>query len=266
MRFPLAAAALLVGAAMSVAQTPPQPGAPAQPDPVDEILDRWEKAMGQIDSFVALCNRTTKDKVFKTDEKYEGQVRYLKGSASANLPPRASLELVRKDRPEVYEKLVCTGNVVYEYVASDKAIRVYELPKNAGVGDDNFLQFVFGMKAAQAKSRYKIVYAGKDEHYHYLDVFPTQQKDMAEFAKARLVFVTQTNLPRQVWFLKNNQNEITWDFPRVWPQANLTAQNFPNPQLPQGWQWQRMPTPGQNPPAGAPNSNLKPTVRFNNGQ
>jgi TIGR03009 family protein len=266
MRFPLAAAMLMLGASLASAQMPPQPPAqPAQPDPVDVILERWEKAMSQIDSFEAECHRTSKDKVFNNVEKFEGRVRFMKGSAATKTAPRASLELVRKDRPDVYEKLVCNGTHVFEYVASDKAIRVYELPKNVGVGDDNFLQFVFGMKAAEAKSRYKMVYAGRDDHYYYLDVFPIQPRDQAEFTKARLVFLQQTSLPRQIWFLKPNQNEISWDFPRANPNAQLTAQTFPNPTLPQGWQWQRMPAPGQNPPANPNANNVKPTVRFNNG-
>jgi len=265
MRFPLAAAVLCFSASLALAQNP-QPAPPAQPaqqDPVDIVLERWEKAMAAIDMFEAECNMTIKDKVFSSVEKHEGRVRFTKGNVAAKTPAKASLELVRKDRPEVYQKLICTGASVFEYVPSEKVIRVHELPKNTGLGDESFLQFAFGMKAVDAKSRFKMVYAGRDDHYYYLDVFPTQQRDMAEFTKCRLVFLSQTGLPRQIWMLKPNQNEQTWDFPRVNPQAQLAAAAFTTPQLPQGWQWQRMPQPGQNPPNTAPMP--KPTVRFNNG-
>ncbi|MFO0863992.1 MAG: hypothetical protein U0744_04955 [Gemmataceae bacterium] len=264
MRFPLAAALLMLGASLVSAQQPPQPPAqPGQPDPVDIILERWEKAMSQIDSFEAECHRSSKDKVFNTTEKFEGRPFHERERRRKDRPPRvwnwsARIGLTSMRSSSATER-------VFEYVPSDKAIRVYELPKNVGVGDDNFLQFVFGMKAAEAKSRYKMVYAGRDDHYYYLDVFPIQPRDQAEFTKARLVFLQQTSLPRQIWFLKPNQNEISWDFPRANPNAQLTAQTFPNPTLPQGWQWQRMPAPGQNPPPNPNANNVKPTVRFNNG-
>ncbi|MCS7046763.1 MAG: hypothetical protein NZO58_10435, partial [Gemmataceae bacterium] len=54
-------------------------------------------------------------------------------------------------------------------------------------------------------------------------------------------------LPRQLWFLEPNGNEVTWDFPRVTSPANVSAHDFAHPQLPAGWTFDTVPLQ-QNPP------------------
>ncbi len=230
--------ALFMGSALA-AQTPPTAPAASQ---LDEVLRQWEKSMTSINSLQAQITRTTLDKTFQKTEVFEGLAKYLK----SHLPgqsSRASLELVQKGQPQIFEKLICSGNLLYEFAPGTKVIRVHELPppKEGQVGDDNILNFVFGMKAIEAKQRYLLTFVPpppNDKWYYYIKILPRQASDKAEFTEARLVLTASNFLPRQIWYQQPNGNEVTWDFPRVTPNAEIRATEFTQPQLPAGWQFQ----------------------------
>ncbi len=162
----------------------------------------------------------------------------------------ASLELKHVNRPNVYEKLICTGTFLYQYVPQLKVIRVYDMPKPppGQVSEDNLLSFLFGMKAAQAKARYNITYIPPpegDKYYYYLDIRPKSDADKSDFTHARLVLVRYNFLPRQLWFEEPNGNEIQWDFPVLNTEAKLDSRDFSQPPLPKGWNFLRVPREAQ---------------------
>lgn len=246
-RFYSAFAALLLTASCLLAQLPPAqstlPQAPPQDPKLEELLFQWEKVMTNVQSLVAYCTRTTVDKVWQTTEVYEGSAKFLK-SPLPNQSSRASLEMFKKGKPEVFEKYVCSGTFLYEYAPANKVIRVHELPppKQGQISDDNFLSFLFGMKAVEAKNRYNLTYVPpNDKWYYYLEVTPRSASDKADFTKARLVLTASTYLPRQLWFEQPNGNQVTWDFPKVVNNAEQNAAAFAQPDLPPGWQFVRVP-------------------------
>jgi len=234
--------------AQNPAQTPVIP-APQQTDPqVDAVLNNWEKAMTGVQSLHAACVRTKLDRVFQTTEVFEGSAKYLRGAAGQT--SRAALELVKKNQTQVFEKYLCTGNFLYEWSPANKVIRVHQLPqpKPGQIADDNFLSFLFGMKAAEAKARYQITYVppqANDKWYQYLEIQPRAAADKADFSKARLVLLQSNYLPRQLWFLQPNGDEVTWDFPAVASPAKIGVADFAHPQLPQGWQFVQVPVQTQ---------------------
>lgn len=232
----------------ATAQAPPA-SPPVASDPrLDVVLGNWEKAMTGVESLHATCVRTKLDKTFQTTEVFEGSAKYLR--ASPGQTSRAALELFKKNQPHIFEKYLCTGNFLYEWAPASKVIRVHQLPqpKPGQVADDNFLSFLFGMKAADAKARYQITYVpapASDKWYVYLEIQPRHPADKADFTKARLVLLASNYLPRQLWFLQPNGDEVTWDFPQVASPAKLTALDFGHPQLPPGWQFQQLPAQHQ---------------------
>lgn len=221
------------------AQAPPPP-TPGTPNKVDEILFQWEKTMSGVSSLIVYCNRTTLDKTYGTTDVFEGTAKFLKSSIPGQTS-RASLEMFKKGRPEVFEKYVFSGNFLYEFSPGTKTIRAHDLPpsKNGQISDDNFLSFVTGMKAVDARMRYQITLVGQDQHYHYLVIQPRQDADKADFTEARLVLMRHNHMPRQLWFRQPNSNEITWDFPKVESPADLRPEQFAQPAVPPGWKMER---------------------------
>jgi len=242
--FWLTLVSLLLGSTAALAQQP-APAAPgAGPDRLDEYLVRWEKEMKSVHFFFTDTAPTEKDKTFNTIKVYSGVAQYKDVKTGGKSTKLALLEMRQKDKPEQFEKFICTGTFLYQYVPQVKEIRVHELPQSKeGVADDNFLAFIFGMAAKQARERYELKLTKEDQWYIYVEVQPRNNEDKADFQKARLVLNKDTFLPRQLWFEQPNGNEVVWDIPRIQSGVPLDPKTFDTPQVPQGWQMVRVPLP-----------------------
>jgi TIGR03009 family protein len=240
------------------AQQPPAQ-APAVPalnprDRLDSLLMQWETRMKSVQTLKATIRRERDDKVFRTRDLFEGEAKYMR-------PNLALLDLRRKDRPNVYEKYICTGTYLYEFNVENREIRYHELPppKPGQVADDNFLSFVFGMKAEEAKRRYDLrLLDSPDKYYHYIEILPRYPADKSDFQKARLVLTQTTLLPRMLTFIEPNGNQITWDIPVIETGIPLDRREFERPTLPPGWQLKKMPK--ANAAGPAPGEDLPPRV------
>jgi TIGR03009 family protein len=233
--------ALLATTAAVNAQTPaakPTTDASAAANAkLDQYLRRWEQEMRKIQTLSALLNRIDKDKAFERTTKYSGYALYMKSGSGPTAMNLALLELKRENKTDIEEKFVCTGTYLYQFAPAQKEIRAYELPrpKPGQVADDNFLSFLFGMKADEARKRYTMTLAKEDKWYIYIDVVARTAADRSDFARARLVLNKDTYLPRQLWFEHANGNEVTWDVPRIDPKANVDRRAFDAPKPPAGW-------------------------------
>jgi len=246
-----------VGQGQQPVQQPPAGQNPA-PNRLDALLLQWEQSMRNVQMLVADVTRTTVDKVFSSTDVMEGTARYMK-------PNLAALHLVKKNRPEVFERFVCSGNHLYEFNQQNKEVRVHELPppKAGQVAEDNFLSFLFGMKAEEAKRRYELKLENQDQHWVYIRIYPRDPKDQADFIEAQMVLSAATFLPRRLWFQQpNKKTEVIWDIPRIDPNARVDRNEFGMPQLPQGWTFKRVPRLDGAPAANQP----PPRIVRPNGQ
>ncbi len=233
---------LLLTPGLRAQQAAPAPGQAR----LDVLLQSWEDRMRSVQTIEAQCTRTTIDKTWQTADVFEGTAKYMK-------PNLARLDMAKKNRPDTYERYLCTGTFLYEYVPANRVIRIHELPtpKPGQVADDNFLSFLFGMKAEEAKRRYDLRLAKEDQWYVYIEIQPRFPADKADFHKARLVLLNNTFLPRQLWFEQPNGNEITWDIPKIESGAAAKVQrtDFAPPSAPPtGWTFQRVPKQDAVPP------------------
>ena len=173
-----------------------QPPAPVALDPatkLDALLVQWEARMKGVQGLVAECIRTDTDPVTNTADVYQGTAKFLR-------PNRAALEMVKKSNPAVFERFICTGAYLYEYRPQAKLVRIHQLPAPAAGQqsvEDNFLTFLFGMKADEAKRRYTIELMGEDKNYYYLHIKPNYPADKADFSEARVALFNTTFLPRE---------------------------------------------------------------------
>src|SRR5215471_21721901 len=128
----------------------PAPGArPAVLDParnpLDRYLMRWEDAMKNVKTLALRCTRTEKDAVRQTKTTFSGTIHFLK-------PTYFFWDMRRADRPGDFERYICTGQYIYQYVPQEKELRVYPGPKpgkHGGLAEDSSVAFLFGMKAEQ---------------------------------------------------------------------------------------------------------------------
>lgn len=254
--FRLALAGLLAAGSLHAQETPklqtPQPVAPATPAAVptrlDTLLGRWEQEMARIETLNVQCNRTDTNKVNLRTDLYTGGMKYMK-------PNLALMEMQRKDRPDIYEKFLCTGNFIYQFMPQTKEILLIQLPAGQKA-DDNLVSFLFGMKALEAKRRYDLRLVKEDADYIYIEIIPKQAADKADFQKARLTLNARTFMPRMLWYMEPNGNEKSWDLAKVETNVKVERGDFAAPtKLPAGW---RMVQNRQTQPSNVPPRVVRP--------
>jgi TIGR03009 family protein len=233
--FGLVLAALVSAGASAWAQQEVAPAAANQA--LDNHLLRWEQEMQKVQTLQAQLARIDKDKTFNTATKLVGYAAYRKVGTGPSTLNLATLEMRPEGKQEVREKYVCTGTFLYQFLPEEKQIKVFELPKPkpGQVAEDNFLSFMFGMKAEEARRRYDLRLAKEDQYYIYVDILPRFPNDRADFQRARMVLNKSNFLPRQLWFEHPNGNEVVWDIPRIQSGADLDRRLFDPPQAPPGW-------------------------------
>jgi TIGR03009 family protein len=250
--FRLALIGLLITSSLHAQQ--PQPAAPPAPTParLDELLARWEKEMQGIQSLSLECVRTDVNKTFGGTDVWVGSVKFMKPNLArlelfaAIIDPAKPVTDPRqmKLNQEVYEKVISTGNFLYQFVPKSKEVNVTELstPKAGQVADDPNMSFLSGMKADEAKKRYELKLVKEDQYYIYIELMPKLDMDKREFQKARLVLNQSNFLPRQIWYQAPNGNEQTWDIPKADANAKIERTEFAAPTtLPPGWKMVRAP-------------------------
>jgi TIGR03009 family protein len=224
---------------------------PVQPlnpnNPLDKVLLRWEEEMMKVQTLAAQLERTETDLLFKSERVLVGYAQYMRVPGARPLN-KAMLEMRPKGREkeELAEKYVCTGTYLYQYSVLQKEIRAYRLPEpQAGQGgNDNFLAFLFGMRAQEAKQRYDLTLDREDQYYYYINVLPRLPDDKGDFERAQVVLHKDTFLPRMLWFQKNKDSTTTWQIPAIKGGIQVDPSAFDAPKPPQGWKLTEVPPPG----------------------
>jgi TIGR03009 family protein len=217
---------------------------PVQPaGKIDQHLRAWEQEMRKIRTLKAVLERIEKDKLGQTPRQYTGHAQYMKAGTGPTAMNLALMEMKVAGKNEMAEKLIWTGTHLYQFLPAQKEIRRYELPqrKPGQVAGDNFLSFLFGVSAEEARKRYTLTLCKEDQWYIYIDLAPRSATDRADFTRARVVLSRSSYLPRQLWFEQSNGNEVTWDIPRVQTGVTLDRRAFEAPKLPP--EWKLVPSP-----------------------
>jgi TIGR03009 family protein len=223
--------------AQQAAQPQPAVGTAEQ---LDAHLARWEKEMTAVQGLSAEISRTDVNKVQNVNTQLSGFVKCLKVDAGGGKVDKlAALYLAQKDNANAFERFICTGSLLYQFSPRDKTIYVHKLTNQ--VSDDNFLGFLFQLKADALKKRYDLTLVfpeGKDDpNYVYIEIRPRLEQDKADFERAQLVLLKSNYLPAQLFFQEPNKNQHWWFLTKV--KANdpqVKPVDFVAPAKPDGWQ------------------------------
>lgn len=214
-------------------------------NPLDKVLMGWEAEMMKVQTLAAQLERTESDLLFKSNKVLVGYAQYMK------VPPRAQgdkplnkamLEMRPKGKEtgpnaELAEKFICTGTELYQYSVAGKVIQAHKLPEPppGQVANDNFLSFLFGMRAQEAKRRYDLKLDKEDKFYYYINVQPLMPDDKAEFERAQVVLHRDTFLPAMLWFQQSKDSTVTWRIPAIKGGVQVDPVMFEAPKPPPGW-------------------------------
>src|SRR5262249_16155773 len=140
-----------------------------------------------------------------------------------------------------YDLYICTGQFLYEYRPQTKTLRIHTITPQQANFQNNFVTFLFGMNAADAKRRYELNLTKEDGNWFYIEIMPRFNSDKSEFARAQMVLYAQTMLPRRLWFEAPNGDETTWDIPKIDTTTKMSEKAFSPPPAPEGWNTERVP-------------------------
>lgn len=261
----LAAQAQPPGSGPGVPVTPGATVPPAPPPATDPKLDAhlagWERTMQGVGTFYAALDVKKTESVFKKERKYSGSVLCMKPNFA-----RLRLDNVGDPTKADYEAYICNGRSIFEYNGLLKTITEYKLNPNpgAGGGDHLILDFLGGMKAADAKRRFQMTLFKEDEFYIYLDIRPLLASDRQEFEQVRFALFGPgvkgqhtPYVPAQVYILKPNGDTESWTFKDQRTQVpGVNEKAFEYVPIP-GWQFKQTPV---TPAAGLSGPGAQPAL------
>lgn len=193
---------------------PPVTGArPRTFDPrLERILMEWEARSSKIQTLQAEFSHYYYDEVFGQRDPNTGRVKAQLGRGELVFESpdkgvfrvydgekRGLLDLIEKDR----ERWVCTGTEVYQYDNRLKQVTITPLPpemRGTAISQGP-LPFIFGMKAQQAKQRYRMLLRPLKEQRPQdvlIEVHPLRSQDLENFSRAFVILDTKSYLPRAI--------------------------------------------------------------------
>ena len=112
-----------------------------------------------------------------------------------------------------FERIVCSGDEVYDYAADTKTVSVFPMPKDQQrrAIEEGPLRFLFNMRVAEVKRRYIMDLTGKTDAAYKIRVIPLLKEDKQAFSQAHIVLNKKTFLPDAMLLLspegKGNSQE-----------------------------------------------------------
>lgn len=218
-----------------------KPKAPVVSKEMQEILEKWELQSSKMKSIHGNQSRSEFSKTFATEKVSRGPffvempdkgridmmaVKFKKGEVSqrtAVVDGKKVPYTLETGQPQRY---ICTGEWIY-MLNEDEAEKTFEkreIPEDQRGQNivHSPLPFLFGMKADEAKSRFKLVFEkdndGNDKNNNtraILWAFPKMATDQQNYDKARIDLDKKRYLPTQVRLYSGEDSETVYTFDDV---------------------------------------------------
>ncbi len=203
-------------------------------DRLDHILARWEIESEKIKSLHGKQSRSEFNHVFAIEKVSEGPfyletpdkgridlnpIRIEKGDISNRMtkpgpgakPKPYNLETGKQER------WICTGDAIILVNDEEKTFQKEVIPEDQRGKNiiDSPLPFLFGMKAEEAKHRFKLSIMKETKESVTLLAYPKMAKDQENYEKAAITLDKKTFLPSQVRLIDQSKLEIVYSFQSI---------------------------------------------------
>jgi TIGR03009 family protein len=240
----------------------PQPAQGVQPrtnppaikpnDPrMKQILREWEKRSTLLKTLDVKITRIDDDPAWNVHDEYRGRA-FLKSPNLACLDFHKVVEEKGKKALVHSERIICTGNDVWQYKSDTHQIFIFPLDKETQKRalEEGPLPFLFQMRAAEAEARYVMNVISEGNEYFVIGVYPKLKIDQESFSQAFLQLNKSNYLPGRIKLISPN-GKGTKDFKlsEVQPNVKVEEANFKGVLL--GAPWKVVRNPGEGPEGGA---------------
>jgi TIGR03009 family protein len=183
--------------------------AAVDPKKLAEVLGLWEHNSARLQTLDVTITRVDRSPAWGEDDHYEGRA-MLKSPNRAWLDFNKVVVVVdpktgeKKQTVKPYERIICTGEEVWQYRSETKQIFIYPLEKDMQQRalEEGPLPFLFNFKEAEAKSRYQMNLVAENNDFSLIQIIPRLEIDKQSFTKAwvkldRKIFL----LPAEIFLL-----------------------------------------------------------------
>lgn len=247
---------------------PRQAGAPAIPvnpanaKKLERLLKKWEAQSSLLKTLDVRILRIDQNPAWGVVEYYEG--RALFKSPNLAFIDWSTIKQDDKKKPQrdprnqknwlsmPFERIVCTGDEVWQYKSDTQQIFIYPLAKNEKKKaiEEGPLPFLFNMHAADAKQRYEMRLISEDAKGYGVSIKPKLPEDTESFSIA-YVHLDQDFLPSRI-LMRSPDGKSQKDFRLgpTYPNKSVNAKNFEGKPLGPPWKIVRNPGGDERPRAG----------------
>ncbi len=226
---------------------------------MDWLLELWEEKSAQL--------KTLDVKIFRVDKNpaWE-QVDYYEGRALFKSPNLAFIDFnkIRQDEKQKpvrdprdntkwvstpFERIVCTGQEVWQYKSDTQQIFIFPLGKNEQKKaiEEGPLPFLFNMHAEDARKRYQMSLISEDAKTYGVSIKPKLPEDQESFSLAFVNLDRRYLLPvRIVMNSPDGKSQKDFRLGSMYPNKAVNDKNFEGKPLGSPWKMVRNPA-GDNP-------------------
>jgi TIGR03009 family protein len=246
-----------------------QGGAPASPNEatnakkMEWLLTKWERQSSLLKTLDVTIFRVDQNPAWGVIEHYEG--RALFKSPNLAFIDFSKIKQDEKQRPlqdpkvkgkwlsAPFERIVCTGEEVWQYKSDTQQIFVFPLGKNEKkkAVEEGPLPFLFNMHAADARKRYEMRLISEDARSYGVSIKPRLPEDKESFSIAFVQLDHDYLLPVRI-MMKSPDGKSQKDFKLgpMYPNKAVNPKNFEGKPLGPPWKIVRNPAGDDLPRAG----------------
>ncbi len=239
-----------------------QPAKPINPAKMDWLLTQWEQQSSRLKTLDVTILRID-------DTPAWGDLEYYEGRALFKSPNLAFIDFNKikqddKKKPikdpqknkfvsEPYERIICTGNEVWQYRSDTQQIFVFPLEKNKQKKaiEEGPLPFLFNMRADDARQRYQMTLMSEDEKSYGACIKPKLKEDQESFSLAYVNLDRKYLLPIRIIMLSpDGKSKKDFRLGPMYPNRQVNDKNFEGKPLGPPWKIVRNPTGEERPRPG----------------
>jgi TIGR03009 family protein len=257
------------GAAPRQARAPARLVDPADANPANAqkmagLLKKWEHQSSLLKTLDVRILRVDQNPAWDELEYYDGRalfkspnlafIDFNKIKQDEKKKPVRDPQNKDKWLSTPFERIVCTGEEVWQYKSDTQQIFIFPLGKNEKKKaiEEGPLPFLFNMHAADAKARYWMSLISEDDKGYGVSIKPKLQEDKESFSIAFVNLDRKYLLPVRI-LMRSPDGKSQKDF-QLWdmhPNRVVNDKNFEGKPLGSPWKIVRNPAGEERPRAGA---------------
>jgi TIGR03009 family protein len=255
----------------------------ADPGRMARLLKLWEQQSAQLKTLDVTIERTDKNPAWGEDEHYVGRallmspdLAWLDFKKVASKDGKPTLDKNGQLILTPWERIISTGEEVWQYRTDTKQIFIYPLEKQPQKRalEEGPLPFLFNFREAEARQRYEMSLMGEKEDHYWIGIKPKLVMDQDAFSMAFVKLDKQLLLPVRIYLMAPD-GKSTKDFilkkDRIKPNEPIMRENFKGQEFGPPWkvidnrqgngQPQPKPAVDPAPTQGRPRRQAQPAMR-----